>query len=276
LGGAVFSVFGAVGITNCTFSGNQAVGGLGETLYGSLGANGMGFGGGICNVDGSVAILNGTFAYNRADQGGGGICNVGDGESSSVIIRNTILADTLSSASDYFSTNVIDATNLDLGNKNLIQVNNGFRGVLVSTEDPRLTPLQDNGGPTWTHALLNDSPAIEAGDNAALPATDQRGYPRLVDSDGNGLTNVDLGAVEDGLVRLSSVAQSAQGIEVNGFELSLTGETNRNYVIEYSTDLTNWDIVTTTLIPPQGTATLYDTGARNSPLNRFYRAFAVP
>jgi hypothetical protein len=148
--------------------------------------------------------------------------------------------------------------------------------VLVSTEDPRLTPLQDNGGPTWTHALLNDSPAIEAGDNAALPATDQRGYPRLVDSDGNGLTNVDLGAVEDGLVRLSSVAQSAQGIEVNGFELSLTGETNRNYVIEYSTDLTNWDIVTTTLIPPQGTATLYDTGARNSPLNRFYRAFAVP
>src|SRR5207237_7662699 len=29
--------------------------------------------------------------------------------------------------------------------------------------DPRVGPLQDNGGPTVTHALLADSPAIDAG-----------------------------------------------------------------------------------------------------------------
>ena len=32
--------------------------------------------------------------------------------------------------------------------------------------DPMLGPLQDNGGPTWTHALLPGSPAIDAGDPA--------------------------------------------------------------------------------------------------------------
>ena len=31
-------------------------------------------------------------------------------------------------------------------------------------EDPLLGPLQNNGGPTETHALLPDSPAIDAGD----------------------------------------------------------------------------------------------------------------
>jgi parallel beta-helix repeat protein len=46
--------------------------------------------------------------------------------------------------------------------------------------NPRLGPLADNGGPTRTHALLPDSPAVNAGDLAArpgldgVPLTDQR------------------------------------------------------------------------------------------------------
>ena len=40
-----------------------------------------------------------------------------------------------------------------------------------------LRPLADNGGPTRTHALVNNSPAIDAA-NAACPATDQRGAER--------------------------------------------------------------------------------------------------
>ena len=51
--------------------------------------------------------------------------------------------------------------------------------------DPKLGPLQDNGGPTRTHALLEGSPAIDAVEldgcvdtpGAAL-ATDQRGFAR--------------------------------------------------------------------------------------------------
>ena len=44
--------------------------------------------------------------------------------------------------------------------------------------DPKLGPLQDNGGPTKTHALLEGSPAIGAGDQESAPETDQRGVAR--------------------------------------------------------------------------------------------------
>src|SRR5207244_1875713 len=43
--------------------------------------------------------------------------------------------------------------------------------------DPILGPLQDNGGPTFTHELLTGSPAIDAGDPNFTPPPyyDQRG-----------------------------------------------------------------------------------------------------
>jgi len=58
--------------------------------------------------------------------------------------------------------------------------------------DPLLGPLQDNGGTTFTHALLPGSPAIDAGDPTFTPppAQDQRGYPRVV----NG--RIDIGSFE--------------------------------------------------------------------------------
>src|SRR5262249_18212577 len=58
--------------------------------------------------------------------------------------------------------------------------------------DPLLGPLQDNGGPTLTMALLPGSPAIDSGDNTDAPEWDQRGpgYSRIV----NG--TIDRGAFE--------------------------------------------------------------------------------
>ena len=68
-----------------------------------------------------------------------------------------------------------------------------------------LGPLQDNGGPTLTHALLPGSPALDAG--LGGPATDQSGAPRPVDdpaipnaSPGDGS---DIGAFESGRPRLA-------------------------------------------------------------------------
>jgi hypothetical protein len=48
--------------------------------------------------------------------------------------------------------------------------------------DPHLGPLQDNGGPTRTQALMPDSPAIDAGNNTAGFTYDQRltGFKRVV------------------------------------------------------------------------------------------------
>lgn len=51
------------------------------------------------------------------------------------------------------------------------------------SDDPKLQPLANNGGPTLTHALGDGSPAIDIGTNlySELTAWDQRGpgYPRL-------------------------------------------------------------------------------------------------
>jgi len=56
----------------------------------------------------------------------------------------------------------------------------------ITFADPLLGPLQDNGGPTQTMALLAGSPAIGGGANC--PALDQRGVARS-----NGC---DIGAVQ--------------------------------------------------------------------------------
>ena len=274
LGGAVFNVYGSVTVTNCTFSANQAIGGQGGTLSGSVGTNGMGLGGGIFNVDGIVSVLNSTFAYNQANQGGGDIYNLAFEQGAGVLLRNSILAYTPAGVSDYAATG-ISGTSTNLGNNNLIQVNNGFAGGIVSSADPLLSPLQNNGGPTLTHVPFNHSPAIDAGDNTGLPPTDQRGYPRIADGNDDGVATVDLGAVEDGLVLLTTVPQTSQSILLNGYEFSLTGETNRNYVIQVSTNLASWTSVSTNLVPASGLITLFDTSTGSS-RDRFYRARSLP
>ena len=47
--------------------------------------------------------------------------------------------------------------------------------------DPRVAPLADNGGPTRTHMLLSDSPALDRGSNVLGRQYDQRGlgFPRV-------------------------------------------------------------------------------------------------
>ena len=77
-------------------------------------------------------------------------------------------------------------------------------GTAASPVDPLLVALADNGGPTLTHALGDGSPAIDAGDPAAMsgmgdvPLNDQRGAPfaRVEDGDGAGGARIDIGSVE--------------------------------------------------------------------------------
>jgi hypothetical protein len=56
--------------------------------------------------------------------------------------------------------------------------------------DPGLGPLQDNGGPTATHAIAPGSPPHDAGDAGTCPPADQRGVPRPQDA------GCDIGAYE--------------------------------------------------------------------------------
>ena len=78
-------------------------------------------------------------------------------------------------------------------------------------------PLADNGGPTKTMALLPNSPAIDAGNDANAPPRDQRGYLR------NGTS--DVGAFEfDGIIptQLGNIStrafvQTGDNVMIGGF-----------------------------------------------------------
>src|SRR5262249_31154114 len=111
--------------------------------------------------------------------GGGGIYNVG-----TLTARNTIIAGNTGDVPDL-------AGNLGSLGHNLIGDSRGGSGFHVTdllNVNPLLGPLQDNGGPTFTHALLPRSPAINAGDNTGAPDSAQRGpgFPRIV----GGTTNI--------------------------------------------------------------------------------------
>jgi uncharacterized repeat protein (TIGR01451 family) len=197
MGGAVFNHYGTLTVTNCTFSGNRASGGDGCS-------GGSGYGGAVFNLDGRVLIQNSTLVSNSLQYGtgiwgagqaaGGALYSRQQDGAPSVTLRNTILANTALSSTNDFSMSGSHAA--VLGGYNLVENDGGqLSGLVVSTADPRLRPLQNNGGVgMWTHALLTGSPAINTGDPGftAPPEYDQRGagYPRVVGG------RVDIGAYE--------------------------------------------------------------------------------
>jgi hypothetical protein len=230
LGGGIFNDFGGtLNVTNCTLSDNSALetsDGIGEgggilntgpltvsnsTLSGnSIVGGGRAQGGGIDHVDGTLSVTNSTLSGNTASSSslaeGGGIYI---GVELVFITRDTIIAGNTAAGSPDLSGTVTS-----LGH-NLIGDGTGGSGYdptdLVGTADnpidPKLGPLQDNGGPTQTLSLLPGSPAIDAGDNADAPEWDQRGpgYPRIVND------IIDIGAFEVQQITLSvtcSVANS--------------------------------------------------------------------
>jgi|GEM_PF-881420 len=176
-GGGIAATSGAVEITNSTISGNQAAGNFGGGLYANAG---------------NVVIEGSTITSNSSAVNGGGVVVL----SGATTFNNTIIAgNTAPGPSPDFAgtgTNFSGSFNLLGTGDGLTSGSNNQTGIT----NPGLVPLADNGGPTQTHALLDDSPAIDAG-NSTL-STDQRGLTRPVDNlnvinTGNGS---DIGAVE--------------------------------------------------------------------------------
>jgi hypothetical protein len=157
--GGVFQLRGTANITNSTISGNRAAQ----------------ISGGVAASSGAlVNILNSTITSNTSPRLGGGILTGGAG--SLVVVKNTIVAGN------------------SLDNCDTAQLAGGIissQGNNISSDDscpftkptdkrntnPKLGLLQNNGGPTDTHALLRRSPAINAG-GKPFPPQDQRGLKR--------------------------------------------------------------------------------------------------
>ena len=115
-------------------------------------------------------------------------------------------------------------------------ISNGSNGNQVGSSgspiNPLLGSLMNNGGPTFTHALLYNSPGVDAGndcvfDNTCSPSlgssltTDQRGLTRKADGNADGTGIVDIGAYERQATESRNVA-SGTNVFVDLADVRLT------------------------------------------------------
>ncbi|MCC5849447.1 MAG: IPT/TIG domain-containing protein [Verrucomicrobia bacterium] len=198
-GGGLLNNFGTVHIENSTFSGNHANGFGGAFLNSGVG--------GVQNA----TVIHGTITENTAISGPGGIHLA---EAETLLIRGSMIADNTGSSARSADVNGIFFS----GGHNLIGVEGLTIGWVSSdqlgTEDnplnPLLGPLQDNGGPTPTHALLAGSPALFAAVPVGGLDADQRGIARPQ------AFAPDIGAFEaepTAMVTLSDLIQTFDGTE---------------------------------------------------------------
>ncbi|HOX58468.1 MAG TPA: choice-of-anchor Q domain-containing protein [Candidatus Paceibacterota bacterium] len=223
VGGGIFNDGAAGGatltITASTISSNSAYSGGGVLNYGQSGSamltisastlsgnSAYSYGGGAIynngwSGNGTVRINASTISSNSAAYGGA-IFNDVSGGVALVQMGDTILAAGSRGANVSNSGGTITSAGYNLSSDNAAGFLTG-PGDRTNT-DPLLGPLQDNGGPTWTHALLTNSPAIDQGKSNAITnlarATDQRGLSNI--SDFPAVTNAaggdgsDIGALE--------------------------------------------------------------------------------
>jgi hypothetical protein len=178
MGGGIFKTGGILTIVNSTISGNST----------------PDSGGGIMNI-GTIILTNSTISSNTAQDPyqpaygyGGGIVSTG-----TLNVTNTIIAKNIAPTTPNCS-NVLTSYGHNLEDGNSC----GFTGPgdLINT-DPLLGPLQNNGGPTLTHALQPGSPAIDAGDTAACTAPPVNGLDQRGEIRPQGMA-CDIGAYESG------------------------------------------------------------------------------
>jgi hypothetical protein len=157
-------------VTNSTVSGNTA----------SCTATGSGpcsaLGGGLANAR-TLTVTNATVTANTVTCSGAGCTAAGGGlnnAAGTTTLLNTIVAKQLAGPD---CAGTLTSNGFNLASDNTCQLTQPSDKPNVS--NPLLGPLQNNGGPTQTHALLPSSPAIDAVTSGCPPpATDQRGVAR--------------------------------------------------------------------------------------------------
>ena len=185
-------------------------------------------GGGIYNIEGTITLNNVTLADNSSGNRGGGLYV----QSGNVTAHNSILArNTAANFGPDCVGEIVTSDHNIIGDTSACSFTPG-NGDLPGL-DPRLGPLQDNGGSTLTHALLSGSPAIDAGDPAGC--TDQNG--NLLSTDQRGVTRpqgsrCDIGAIEfDGTSQPPSNDNFANAEVITSLPFSATVD-NTNATLE--------------------------------------------
>ncbi len=219
LGGGAILNAGTLMVTNSTLSNDEGYGGGGgaisnsgtativdSTLSENLSRQGLPCGcqtGGAIASDGTLTIINSTLSGNAVDGHGGAIAGSG-----SISVSNSTIAGNTAYPYIFFTSNTggiygqanVTATvlaNNSGGDCSSVLTDGGFNidddgscgfsSPSVSdspTLDKTLGPLENNGGPTQTIALLPGNPAIDyVTPSADCPRTDQRGVARKAPCD---------------------------------------------------------------------------------------------
>ncbi len=259
-GGGILNTSGTINlISDTTISGNYGVS-VNQSYYG---------GGGLFNYGTIGTIVDSTISGNSTNSDGGGILNNGtiDHIQSTTIADNVAVAGggifhaSFGTMGELINTIIAGNTGLDFDEQgpvtsatyDLVQASGGnslvnnTNGNIVGL-DPKLGPLANNGGPTWTMALLTGSPAINAGTSTDAPSTDQRGLPRP--SGGA----VDIGAYE---------VQS--GVNQVPVASNLSVSTNENTLLSGQVSATDADgdhlTYSVVAAPSQGSVALHSDGS---------------
>ena len=175
-GGGIYN-YTTVRLTRSTVSGNSATLGGGVVNAGTLtvdnssisGNRASRSGGGIWNMEASTLALTDSTVNGNSAGDGGGIMTEG---SADIQLAGTIIANSLRGGD---CSGLITSLGYNLDSDGTCRLT---EPTDLPKKDPLLGPLQDNGGPTFTHALLPGSPAYQAGDGSAAQSADQRGVAR--------------------------------------------------------------------------------------------------
>jgi CSLREA domain-containing protein len=166
-GGIYYRNYGPTAATDTLVLNSTTIANNKITLPQPEGSDGLGLGGGIYMINGVLALSNTLIALNTA----------------------------VYSAPDCG----LQGAQVNSNGHNLIgkttDCNYPPGGGDLRDLDPGLGPLRNNGGPTFTHPLLFNSPAIDAG-YLNCPSTDQTGLVRPFDGNGDGRNYCDIGAFE--------------------------------------------------------------------------------
>jgi CSLREA domain-containing protein len=272
---------GTATITNCTISGNTTgrsglAGGIynsgsltvkNTTVHGNTATIAPQFfplstGGGIRNANGTLSVQSCTITGNAADLGGGIITSA-----AGTTLRNSILADNTATTSgpDLDGNFASDGYNLIRTPTDATITPNGGAGPDTTGLDPKLGPLQNNGGSTFTRALLDGSPAIDKGDDGSPTATtDQRGSTRPVDLNNSLYPNVadgsDIGAYEAQTVPPDTTPPTVTINQASG-QADPTNAGPINFTVVFSESVSNFATGDVTLSGTAGATTATVTGS---------------
>jgi hypothetical protein len=197
-GGGVYQIGGMAALINSTISDNTAT---------------ASNGGGFLNRGGTTTLTSSTITNNSASAGGGGLHE--EHQLANVTLVRTLISGNSAADGDEVQR-AADAGPMTTGDHNLFghagltsaqafaNFSPGVTDILATSNGGNvalsdiLADLNNNGGATFTHALVPGSPAIDGAPSAdCLTITDQRGFGRNVNGDGQAsASECDIGSFE--------------------------------------------------------------------------------